>query len=62
MDETSTLGDDALSLFTSGTLPHDILPQLPGYRANGQIQNRKKAALKCVGNWRANFGMRPEST
>lgn len=52
MDDTSTLGgltmDDNASAFTSATLPHDILPQLPGYRANHQTQNRKKCALKYV--------------
>ena len=46
MDDTSTLGDG--SLFTTATLPHDILPQLPGYRTNHQIQHRKKASLKSV--------------
>mmetsp|Transcript_93153 Transcript_93153/g.266146 ORF Transcript_93153/g.266146 Transcript_93153/m.266146 type:complete len:623 (+) Transcript_93153:66-1934(+) len=49
MDDTSSIGgltmDDG-SMFTSATLPHDILPQLPGYRANHQTQNRKKCALK----------------
>lgn len=49
MDETSTLGEtlgDVLASLGEATMPHDILPQLPGYRANYQTKVKKKHALK----------------